>query len=66
MQDEGPSGERDTDFILIHDDDTDTGPQSAHVREIIQEQQAEIKALSIDLERAKCTMKYLEQRNKQL
>ena len=39
MQDEGPSGEpsceRETDFILIHDDDTNTGPQSAKLREII-------------------------------
>ena len=41
------------------------GPQSAHLKEIIQEQQTEIKALSLDLERAKWTMKYLEQRNKQ-
>ena len=64
MQDEGPSGERETDFILIHDDDTNTGPQSAKLREIIQEQQTEIEVLSLDLERAKWTMKYLEQRNK--
>ena len=64
MQDEGPSGERETDFILIHDDDTDTGPQSAKLREIIQEQQIEIQALSLDLERAKWTMRYLEQRKK--
>ena len=35
MQDERPSGERETDFILIHDDDTGTGPQSTHLREII-------------------------------
>ena len=38
MQDEGPSSERETDFILLHDDDTDMGPQSAKLREIIQEQ----------------------------
>ena len=60
MQDEGPSGERETDFILLHDDDIYTGPQSAKLREIIQEQQIEIKALSLDLGRAKWTMKYLE------
>ena len=41
-------------------------PESAKLREIIQEQQTEIKALSLDLERAKWTMKYLEHRNKQL
>ena len=64
MQDEGPSSERGTDFILLHDDDTNTGPQSAQLREIIQEQLTEIQALSLDLERAKWTMKYFEQRNK--
>ena len=42
------------------------GPQSAKLREIIQEQQSEIEAFTLDLERAKWTMKYLEQRNKQL
>ena len=64
MKDEGPSGEpsgeRETDFILIHDDDIDTGPQSAKLREIIEEHQTEVKALSLDLERAKWTMKYLD------
>ena len=70
MQDQGPSGEpsgeRETDFILLHDDDTDTGPQSTKLREIIQEQKTEIQALSLDLERAKWNMKYLDQRNKHL
>jgi len=42
------------------------GPQSAHLKEIIQERQTEIQALSLDLERTKWTMKYLEQRKKQL
>lgn len=42
------------------------GSQNAHLREIIQEQQIEITALSLDLERAKWTMKYLEQSKKQL
>lgn len=35
MQDEGPSGKQD--FILIDDDDTDMGPQSTNLKEIIQE-----------------------------
>ena len=35
MHDEGPSGERETDFILIHDDDTNV--KSAKLRRIIQE-----------------------------
>ena len=60
MHDEGPLGERETDFILLHDDDTDIGPQSAQLKEIIQEQQTETQALSLDLERAKWNMKYLE------
>ncbi len=62
MHDEGPSGERETDFILLHDDDTDV--ESAKLRRIIQEQQTEIKALSLNLERAKWIIRYLEQRNK--
>jgi len=37
LQEEGPSGERETDFILIQDDDTDMGSQSANLRDIIQE-----------------------------
>lgn len=57
MQDEGNLGERETDFILVQDDVTDMGLQNAHLREIIQEQQTEITALSLDLERAKWTMK---------
>lgn len=66
MQDKGPSGERETDFILVHDDVTNIGSQNAHLREIIQEQQIDITSLPLDLERAKWTMKYLEQRKKQL
>ena len=42
MQDEGPSGvpsgERKTEFVLHHDDDTDNEPTSAQLKEIIQEQ----------------------------
>ena len=70
MHDEGPSGEplgeQENEFVLLHDDDTDRDPQSAQLKEIIQEQQSEIQALSLDLERAKWNMKYLEQRNKHL
>ena len=66
MQEEGPSGERETKYILLNDDETDTKPTNAELREIIQKQQSVIEALSLDLERAKWNMKYLEQRNKQL
>lgn len=38
--DEGPSGEQEADFILIHDDDTVV--ESAKLRRTIQEQQMEI------------------------
>lgn len=60
LQDEGPSGEHDTDFILIEGDDTDMGSQSTNLKEVIQEQQADINALSINLDRAKWTIQYLE------
>jgi len=43
VHDEGPSrepsGERETKFIPLHDDETDTQPTNAQLREIIQEQQ---------------------------
>jgi len=59
-------GERETEFVLLHDDDTDREPTKEELREVIQEQQAEIETLSLNLERAKWNIKYLEQRNKQL
>ena len=55
-----PSGEQETEFVLLHNDDTNIDPQSAQLKEIIQEQQAKIQALSLDLERAKWNIKYLE------
>ena len=42
------------------------GPQSANLRQIIKEKQAEIDALSTNLDRAQWNIQYLEQRNKQL
>ena len=53
MHDKGPSGGHETDFILIQDDDTDLGPQSSKLKEVIQEQQNEIHHLSLNLEKAK-------------
>jgi len=35
MHDEGPSGEQETEFILLHDDDINTDPQGAQLKEII-------------------------------
>ena len=54
------------DSILIQDDDTDLGSQSSKLKEIIQEQQVEIHDLSLNLEKSKWIIKYLEKRNKQL
>ena len=34
-----PSGERETEFVLLHDDDTDIEPTNEELREVIQEQQ---------------------------
>ena len=64
VQEEGPSGEWETEFVLLHDDETNEEPTNVELTEIIQEQKSEIEALSLDLERAKWNMKYLEQRNK--
>ena len=61
VQEEGPSSERETEFVLLHDDETNTEPTNAALTEIIQEQKSMIEALSLDLERAKWNMKYLEQ-----
>ena len=41
VHDEGPSGEpsgeRETEFVLLHDDEIDTKPTNAELREVIQE-----------------------------
>ena len=57
MKDEGPSGGQDTDFILI---DEDLSSPSSKLREIIQEQKAEIDTLTVKLQRAQWIIKYLE------
>ena len=64
MHDEGPSSEQEADFILIHDDDADV--ESTKHRRTIQERKKEIQDMSLNLERAKWIIRYLEQRNKQL
>ena len=63
MHDEGPSGGQDTDFVLI---DVDASSPSSKLKEIIQEQKAEIDTLTMKLQRAQWVIHYLEQRNKQL
>ena len=49
MHDEGPSGGQDTDFILI---DVDSSSPSSKLKEIIQEQKAEIDTLIVKLQKA--------------
>ena len=66
MHDEGPSEGQERDFILIQDDDSDLGSQSSKLKEIIKEQEAEIHGLSLNMERAKWIINYLEQMKKQL
>jgi len=61
MHDEGPSEGQDRDFILVEEEDTNLGSQSSKLKdEIIKEKEAEIRILSIDLERAKWVINYLE------
>jgi len=67
LHDEGPSEGQERDFILIEEEDTDLGSQSSRLKDvIIKEKEVEIQALSLDLERAKWIINYLEQQNKQL
>jgi len=47
---------------LIEEEDTDLGSQISRLKDvIIKEKEAEIQALSLDLERAKWIINYLEQ-----
>ena len=57
MHNEGPSGGRDTDFTLI---DVDASSPSSKLKEIIQEQKAEIETLNVKFQRAQWVIKYLE------
>ena len=67
MHDEGPIKGQDRDFVLVEEEDTDLGSQSLRLKDtIIKEKEVEIEALSLDLERAKWIINFLEQKNKQL
>ena len=63
MQDEGPSRGQDTDFTLI---DVDLSSPSSKLKEIIQEQKAEIDTLNVEFKRDQWVINYLEQWNKQM
>ena len=61
MHDEGPIKGQDRDIILVDEDDTDLGSQSSRLKDmIIKEKEVEIQALSLDLERAKWIINFLE------
>ena len=67
LHDEGPSKGQNKDFVLVEEDDTDLSSQSSRLKDVvIKEKEAEIQALSLDLERAKWIINFLEQENKQL
>ena len=67
LHDEGPSEGQDRDFVLIEEEDNDLGSQISRLKDvIIKEKEVEMQALSLDLERAKWIINYLEQQNKQL
>lgn len=52
---------------MVEEEDTDFGSQSSRLKDgIIKEKEAEIESLSLDLERAKWIINYLEQQEKQL
>ena len=58
MHDERPSGEQEADFILIQDDDAEV--ENAKLRMTIQEQNTDIQDFSLNVERARWIIKYLE------
>jgi len=61
VHDEGPIKGQDRDIILVDEDDTDLGSQSSRLKDmIIKEKEVEIQALSLDLERAKWIINFLE------
>jgi len=73
MQEEDPSDEQKRDFGLVVHEETqgidviDVETQSTQItKDIIKKQEADIQALSINLEREKWIINYLEQENKKL
>lgn len=61
MHDEGPTEGQNRDFVLVEENDTDLDSQSSRLKDmIIKEKEAEIQALSLDLERAKWIINFLE------
>ena len=62
VHEEGSTEGQDRDFVLVEEDDIDLSSQSSRLKDvIIKEKEAKIQALSLDLERAKWIINYLEQ-----
>ena len=53
---------QDKDFVLIEEDVTDLGSQSSKLKDMIIKEEAEIQALSLDLERAKWIINFLRKK----
>ena len=65
MHEEGSTEGKDRDFIWIKEDVIDLGSQGSRIKDmIIKEKEAKIQALSINLERYKWVISYIEQENK--
>lgn len=60
LHDEGPSERQDRDFVLIQEENIDLGSQSSRIKELIKEKEADIHALSPELERAKWIINFIE------
>ncbi|MCY6488164.1 hypothetical protein, partial [Actinobacillus pleuropneumoniae] len=61
MHEEIPTEGQDREFILIEEDVTNLGSQSSSIKDmIIKEKEVEIQALSLNLEKAKRIINYLE------
>ena len=61
MHEEGPTEGQGRDFVLIEEDVTDLGSQISRLKDmIIKEKEAEIQALSLDFERAKWIINFIE------
>ena len=70
MQEEEPSNENERDFdLVVHEEAQGINAIDLEIqstKDIIKKMEANIQALSVNLERAKWIINYLEQENKQL
>lgn len=64
LHDEGLSDVQDRYFILIKEEDIDLGSQNHRLKEIIKDKEVDIHGLSLELERDKWIINFLEQESK--